>query len=153
MGVVTGILFITIGILAGMSIVLSRMLNAELANHIGVEYSTLANYITGFGLSLVIWLAAGAMLPEFSRSVAPVGWYIWLGGTLGVGFVALSNQVSLKLSALVMTLLVFVSQQAVGLALDAAATGAVSAKQIAGALVLAAGLLVYQSDARETKME
>jgi transporter family-2 protein len=143
---VSGILLSILGVLAGCSIVFSRMLNAELAERIGVPKSTLANYVTGSALSVVIWLVAGAVLPAFTPPASLGETLMYAGGLLGVVFITLSNIVSLKLSALVMTLLVFISQQGVGLLLDTIASGVFPFGQFVGALLLVAGLLLYQSD-------
>jgi transporter family-2 protein len=140
------ILLLVLGVLAGFSIVLSRMMNAKLAERIGVPKSTLANYVTGSALSSLIWLAAGAALPDFTVPKSLFESIIYMGGLLGIVVVAISNHISLKLSALVMTLLVFISQQGVGLLLDTLMGGIFPLGQFGGALLLIAGLLFYQSN-------
>ena len=135
---------VALGLLGGASIILSRMVNAGLAARIGIYRSTRMNYITGLGLALLILLVLRPALAAPPAPRGPMDIFIYLGGALGVVVVAISNRVALRLSALVMTLLVFISQLGAGIVLDFIWTGALPLGQLAGSVLLLGGLLLYQ---------
>ncbi len=141
---------VVLGALGGATIVLSRMLNADLATRIGVYKSVRMNYITGLALVLLV---AVVQRPAFAGIPMPqnaMGVFIYFGGAFGVAVVGISNLVSLRLSALVMTLLVFISQMATGIVIDFVRTGALPFSQLVGGALLLVGLFLYQKPPRRS---
>ncbi|NLW79701.1 MAG: DMT family transporter [Ruminococcaceae bacterium] len=139
---------VVMGVLGGASNVFSRMLNAGLADRVGVYRSTLVNYITGLALSALILLILRPALAAPPALQGPMDFFMYLGGALGVVVVVISNMVALRLSSLVMTLLVFISQLATGILLDFIRTGTLPLGQLVGAVLLLAGLLLYRNPAK-----
>ena len=125
--------------LSGAGIVIGRMLNAQASNHIGISRSTFNNYWVGFLSCLAALLLAGS---GFNLPQGIGGPFMYLGGALGVGIVMISSLVALKIPALRMTLIVFVSQMAAALLLDAWVSGAFSPYRAIGCALVLAGFTV-----------
>lgn len=143
--------YITIAILSGASVVISRMLNAGLSEKIGVYEATWVNYLAGLAVAAVVVLmvneaTARLALPQNIRQI-----YMFLGGVTSVGVIAISNIVTLKMSAFVMTVLVFVSQIITGMVIDYFVMGSLSAGKLIGGVVMLAGLAIYQKPASGKK--
>lgn len=125
--------------LSGAGIVIGRMLNAQASNYVGVSRSTFNNYWVGFLSCLLALLLAGCGF-SLPRNIG--GPFMYLGGALGVGIVMISSLAALKLPALRMTLIVFVSQMAAALLLDAWVSGAFSLPRAIGCALVLAGFVV-----------
>jgi transporter family-2 protein len=125
--------------LSGAGIVVGRMLNAQASNYVGIGRSTFNNYWVGFLSCLLALLLAGC---GFSLPRDIGGPFMYLGGALGVGVVMISSMVALRLPALRMTLIVFVSQMAAALLLDAWVSGAFSMPRAIGCALVLAGFAV-----------
>lgn len=129
-----------VSLLAGLAVVISRTLNAELAERTSMAYSTWMNYVTGLALSVILaWAVAGnaaTALPGFLPSQA----YIYTGGLVGMLVVLLSNVTVKKLPSFYITLLVFIGQVFSGIVLDAILSGQFSQDNLIGGLFVAAGL-------------
>ncbi len=151
--VVLGIVFMTsdskmnalvpiiVSLLSGATTVISRTINAALAQRTSVLTSTFYNYLVGLALSAVILFIAGwrePMLTQFSLS--PEVW-IYLGGILGVGFVTLLNVAVCKISSFYMTLLMFAGQVFAGIAIDMMLTGIFSLNNLLGGVLVTVGLV------------
>lgn len=148
---------IIVSLLTGVTVVVSRTINASLARHTGIFASTFFNYAVGFVLSMGFLLIAGRgepMLTQFTLS--PDAW-IYLGGIIGVCLVALLNASVHRISSFYMTLLLFAGQVFAGIALDIALSGVFSPRNLIGGLLVTAGLvqnlLVDRMDARRKRVE
>jgi bacterial/archaeal transporter family-2 protein len=128
-------------IFSGITIVMARMLGARLAQQCGASYSSLMNYITGLTGSLIAFLVMGAAAK--TAFPAPAGSVtIYLGGALGLVSVYILNNITHRLPATQMTLLIFVGQLFSGILLDYFATHKYSMGTLAGGLLVLAGLAV-----------
>jgi uncharacterized membrane protein YdcZ (DUF606 family) len=128
-------------LLSGVTIVLARMLGARLAQNCGAPFSSLMNYITGLTGSLIAFLVTGAVTK--AAFPAPGGSiFIYLGGALGLVSVYILNNITRRLPATQMTLLIFVGQLFSGMLLDYFATHNFSLGTLAGGLLVLAGLAV-----------
>ncbi len=125
--------------LSGAGIVVGRMLNAQASARTGLGRSTFNNYWVGLICCIAAMFAAGSRL---APPAAAGGAFMYLGGAMGVGVVMLSSLVALRVSTLRMTLVVFVSQMAAALLLDAWVTGVFSVHRAAGCALVLAGFLV-----------
>ena len=127
-------------VIAGICTVVSRILNGTLGQRTSVTASTLLNYITGLlvAVPLCALLSAGETLrlPDIAWREA----YIYLGGALGVVIVLMSVVIVTKIPTLYMTLAMFVGQIFAGILLDILLTGAFSARNLIGGVLVAAGL-------------
>ena len=86
---------IILSLLAGILIVVSRMISAGLGNKIGVLSSTLFNYIIGLISTLILILFIKDVNINLS-SLSKAPYYAYLGGALGVIVVSLSSYTSNK---------------------------------------------------------
>jgi len=144
---------ITVSLLTGITVVVSRTINASLAQHTGMLKSTLVNYGVGFVLSVIFLLIGGRGEPMLSRfTLSPNAW-IYLGGIIGVCIVTLLNASVCRISSFYMTLLLFMGQVFAGLVLDIMLSGFFSLHNLIGGIFVTAGLvqnvLVDRLDARK----
>ncbi|MCL2403417.1 MAG: DMT family transporter [Coriobacteriia bacterium] len=128
---------------AGICVVLSRTLNAKLAEKSSVYTSTFFNYVIGLSLSIVALLVLGqgelAILPTLSLSPDPL---IYLGGLLGASVVLICNITVARVSAFYLTLLMFVGQIFSALIFDMAISQTFEPLLLAGGLLVALGLVI-----------
>lgn len=135
-------LALTVSFAAGVSIVISRTLNAKLADSTSVNIGTFYNYVVGLALSIPVYFLLGG--GEISLTAIPLSprFYIYLGGILGVCVVCLSNITVVKISAFYLSLFLFVGQIFSGIVIDAVISQAFSARNLIGGLFVALGLCV-----------
>lgn len=131
---------ILLAILAGVSIVLSRIVNFVLSEKIGLFQSTFFNYLTGFLGSLVLVLISGETFALFAPASYQGTWWAYIGGAVGVGVISLSSYLSSKISAFYLTLLLFIGQLFGGMVLDYFVSGDFSMQKIIGGILVVAGL-------------
>ncbi len=131
-----------VSFLTGITVVTSRQVNAQLAARTSVVVSTWCNYAVGLATAAValgIALLAGARMP--AQAADPRLW-IYLGGAVGVVIVFLSNIVTMRMPALVMTLIMFAGQVFGGVAIDALFCGDFSWRTLAGGVFAFLGLVL-----------
>ncbi len=133
-------IYIMISILGGVSIVVSRIINSNLAEKIGVFQGTFFNFITGLIFSYIFLFAGSQKLAvPISKMKTIPPWAFW-GGLLGVIVIALSNYITPKISAFYLTLLVFIGQLFTGIFIDYLTIGELSPGKIIGGILVLAGL-------------
>ena len=130
---------VLMSLLAGVAVVLSRTVNARLSAYATEMASTFVNYAVGlfFAAAALLWLGRAELSAPFALS--PRAW-IYLGGALGVLVVVLLNLTVARISALYMTLLLFVGQMFSGVAVDMALTRSFSPQNLVGGVLVAAGM-------------
>ena len=136
------IIAITVSFIAGVNIVMSRTFNAKLSDLTSVRVSTFYNYFIGLIVSLLVFVLLGRGEIVFAEFALSPSWYIYLGGVLGVTVVLLGNIVVVKISAFYLTLLIFIGQVFTGVLIDAVITQSVSARNVIGGILVAAGLSI-----------
>ena len=141
---------VMLAVLNGISNVANRMVNSQLGLQIGLLQSTFFNYLTGLCTSILVLLivqeaSVPLLIPERLSQL-----FIYCGGLLGVITVNISSYVTSRLSAFLMTMLVFISQLAGGVLLDWVTRGDISVGKIAGGILVLLGLVCYQFAARRT---
>ncbi len=125
---------------SGILVVLSRSVNARLANELGALKGSLINHLVGLPITIAVAGLAFLVAPgTWSAAVSPPPW-VYLGGVLGVATVLLSNLTVPKLSAFSLTVLAFVGQFFAGILLDVAAGARSLDASFAGGMVIAGGL-------------
>lgn len=126
----------------GIVSVVSRSMNARLADETSVYFSTAVNYAFGSVMSaasvLIVWLLGSSV----AMPAAPGDFYLYLGGSVGVVIVILSNRIVSKISSLYGTLLMFAGQAFTGILLDYLLTRKFSLVNLAGASLVLLGLAV-----------
>ena len=132
---------------AGISVVLSRTINAYLAEKTGALQGALINHL--IGLPITILLAAATVKWSDLVQRAPLSGtsqpWIYFGGVLGVGVVMLFNIIVPKLSSFLLTSLVFIAQIFTGIILDSMQGLSCSDASLYGGLVIAFGVVVYMA--------
>jgi bacterial/archaeal transporter family-2 protein len=132
--------YIIVAILAGVSIVISRIINSNLANKIGIFQGTFFNYIVGLFFSFIFLFISSESMNISSRSFHEIPLWAYLGGLTGVIVVALSNFITPKISAFYLTLIIFIGQLFVGILLDYFSTNTLSPGKLLGGLLVLIGL-------------
>lgn len=110
-------LAILYALLAGILISLSRQLNGRLALSTTALIASFWNHVVGFVVLTALGLAIGGLWPEGALS-AP--WYAYLGGTMGVVFVASGSWLIARIGAINTAMLVIGGQMVSGVLLDLA---------------------------------
>lgn len=144
---------ILISILAGVSIVLSRIINSKLGDKIGVFQSTFYNFLTGLLFSMIILLFSKETFINTSHTLASIPFVAFIGGLIGVAFITLSNYIAPKISTFYMTLLIFIGQLFVGILIDYFTFNQLSIGKVIGGIVVSIGLaynLVIDKQFEET---
>ncbi len=134
------VLAIILSFLAGVAIVVSRSINAELATNSSVIKSAFYNFVVGLVVSIIVALVAGFSLPQAYPNA--VNWWIYLGGVMGALTIVVSNIVVTKISALSVTLLMFVGQVFAGIIIDIVLTKSFSLSNVLGGVFVAIGLAI-----------
>lgn len=132
---------IALSLLSGVSVVLSRTVNAGLSAHIGALQGSFVNHLVGLPVTVAVFLAFGTGEPAASTPLTAADAWIFFGGVLGVVVVLLLNLTVPKLQSVNLTLLTFVGQVFTGVALDAWTGRSGAAATFYGGLVVALGLL------------
>jgi Uncharacterized protein conserved in bacteria len=109
------ILFVFYAVLAGVLVGLSRQLNGRLALSTTPLVASFWNHLVGFGLLSVLGLALGNLLLP---GAGDTPWWAWLGGPIGVVFVASGSWLIARIGAVNTALLVIGGQMVSGVALD-----------------------------------
>lgn len=138
-GVAFSLIAVIFSLMRGVVLVVFRQLNGQLGIKCGNGYSTWMNYATGFAASFLIFAVLGFPMQTAFPAAVPV--WAYFGGVLGCLGIFLCNTATPKLSNLTMSLLVFISETATGMAFDAA-RGILSAATVAGCLVVSLGMVL-----------
>ena len=109
------LLAITYALLGGLLVGLSRQLNGRLALSTSPLIASFWNHIVGFVFLTGLGLVIGGLIPEGAFD-AP--WYVYIGGPIGVIFVASGSWLIARIGAVNTALLVIGGQMVFGVALD-----------------------------------
>lgn len=123
---------------AGVTIVLSRTVNARLSKETSPLIGSFINHLVGLPICIV--LALLFQKPFWTASVAKP--WMYLGGLLGVTVVLLLNVAVPKMPAFHLTLLTFTGEIFTGIILDLILGRDFSSVSFWGGLIIAAGLLL-----------
>lgn len=146
--------YMVISALAGVSIVVARIINAALASRIGTLQSTFFNYTTGLTFSFVFLLISREALNSPVTKLGAIPLWAYTGGLLGVMVIILSNFTTPRVPAFYLTLLIFIGQLFAGILIDYFISGDISAGKIIGGILVLAGLTynLLLDRKRETEM-
>jgi len=134
---------VLLSFIAGANIVVSRTLNAKLAELTNVRISTFFNYFVGLTVAIVVYLLFGRN--ELGVPAAlhlSSNWFLYTGGALGMIMIALTNILVVKISAFYLSLLLFMGQVAAGIVIDILLMGAFSPRNLIGGVLVTLGLVV-----------
>ncbi len=131
-------LYSIVSIIAGITVVLGRILNAKLAEKIGTVQATVINYVVGIFFSILFLLLLNRGF-SFTAPSASIPLWAYFGGVLGVAIIMISNYTTPRVPAFYLTLLVFLGQLAVGILIDWLVSKDFSPFKLVGSLFVVAG--------------
>ncbi|QNG58508.1 DMT family transporter [Bacillus sp. PAMC26568] len=143
--------YLIISILAGVSIVIARIINSNLAEKIGLLEGTLINFVTGLLLSCIFLFFSSEAI-TFSSAWLDVPVWAYLGGAAGVIVILLSSFLTPKVSAFYLTLFIFIGQLFAGIVIDFITLGELSMGKIIGGLLVLFGLVFNLTIDRKEEM-
>lgn len=137
---VSALYAITLSFIGGVTVVLSRTVNAGLSENIGALQGSFINHIVGLPVTVCALFLWGGNDPIFNGfSISSNSW-IYFGGVLGVLVVLLFNITVPKTPAFRLTLLSFIGQLFAGIALDLITKRGYIEATFFGGLLVAAGV-------------
>ncbi|WP_191556886.1 DMT family transporter [Metabacillus idriensis] len=144
--------YLIISIFAGVSIVIARIINSNLADKIGLLEGTLINFVTGLMLSIIFLLFSSEAVSLSSLTLGNVPIWAYLGGAAGVIVIFLSSYLTPKVSAFYLTLFIFIGQLFTGIVIDYFTLGELSQGKILGGLLVLFGLVFNLKIDRKEEM-
>ncbi len=140
--------FIALALLAGVLVGLSRQINGRLAMSTSAMESSFWNHIVGLGFITVTALLWGGL---FAGEPLASPWWAYLGGPIGVIFIAAGSWLIPRIGAAQTALLIIAGQMISGVLLDIimGAPGSPVARAVGVALILA-GMYVAQPTKHKT---
>jgi len=145
--------YIFISILVGISVVVARIINSNLAKRIGIFQGTFFNYVTGLFFSFIFLLLSNEALTISSIKMNSIPLWAYLGGLAGVIVIVLSNYLTPKISSFYFTLLVFIGQLFIGIIIDFSTFHDLSIGKLIGGLFVLIGLTYNLWIDKKQKME
>lgn len=134
------IIYIIISILAGVTIVIGRTINSNLAERIGIFQGTFFNYVVGLLFSIIFLIFSKETFPTTFNSFSSIPFLAYLGGLLGVITIVISNYMTPRISSFYLTLFIFIGQLFMGVIIDYTNIGTVSIGKIIGGILVLIGL-------------
>ncbi len=145
--------YIILAIMAGVTVVIGRILNSRLAEQIGTLQGTLMNYVVGLTFSILFLFISSESLTITKMQENTIPFWAYLGGLVGVVVVMLSNYITPKMSSFYSTLFLFVGQLFAGIIIDYLILKDFSIGKLIGGVLVFLGLVynlrVDQSDIKE----
>lgn len=132
--------YIIIAALSGVSIIISRIINANLSSKIGTYQSTFYNFLTGLLFSMILLFFSKEVFSSSIPQLSSIPITAYLGGLVGVASISMSNLIAPKISAFYMAILVFVGQLFVGIVIDYFTLGEFSIAKVIGGIIVVIGL-------------
>lgn len=129
---------VALSLSAGITVVMSRTVNARLSTETSPLVGSLINHMVGLPICFILAIVLQRPIWFMAISIKP---WLYLGGVLGVVTVLLFNITVPKVSAFRLTVLSFTGQIFTGITLDIALGLEYSTATFAGGLVIATSLL------------
>ncbi len=136
------LLAVILSFLAGLSILSSRILNAKLSEKTSLYISTFYNYFMGFLTSIIVFFLLGGTEPIWAGATFSWNAFMYMGGMLGVGVIALSSVASFKVSSFYLSLFLFIGQIGTSIVIDAVFFFSFTFINLLGGILVALGLCV-----------
>ncbi len=137
------VLFVLLAFVSGLLVGLSRQINGRLSLSGSPLNASFWNHLIGFGALTALGLMVGGLIPE---NVAEVPQWAWLGGPIGVIFVASGSWLIARIGAANTALLVIAGQMVTGVILDLAlgTQGSIWPRAVGVGLILCGALLTQR---------
>ncbi len=139
-------------IVAGLSIVFTRLSNAMLAAVSGIGHSTIMNHTTGFFACLILFILFGFPGAESLQTVS-IPWGYYLGGPLGAVSIFVLNTITKKAAQVRITLILFIGQTLSSILIDAWVLNKFSILILPGIALVTLGLIVNDLGDRNATKE
>lgn len=133
-------LAIVLGLIGGLSLLVSKGLNNAAANQLGLLRGSVLNYITGTITALALALTFSG-IPEITRYTSIPGYY-YLAGALGLLAMLVSNATLHRLPLIHSTALIITTQLTTALAIDYLIFGIGSWWKVSGAVLVILALVI-----------
>jgi len=146
------LLAVILSFIAGVNLVISRTLNAKLAEFTSIRIGTFYNYLIGLLITIPVYFILGGNEAFSVNFVLSPKIYIYFGGIIGVCVVLLSNIIVIKISAFYLSLLFFTGQVFSGILIDAVISQTFSLRNMIGGIFVAVGLCVNLLLDRKTSL-
>jgi transporter family-2 protein len=129
--------------LAGVMVVLSMVMNAQLARGVGIFQGVFFNLAVGLLTALPVYFLCDYFgLETRAGNSFSAPWYAFLGAFFAIAIVAACNVVIPKIPVVYSAVLIFLGQIVTGLVIDALVAGYFDTHKAVGALLITAGLLL-----------
>ncbi|NLY20430.1 MAG: DMT family transporter [Tissierellia bacterium] len=136
----SALIAVILSFFAGVTVVVSRTINARLSSHIGEVQTSFMNHVVGLVVSIMLILIFGignTSNIEISRNI-----FIYIGGLFGVATVLLSNITVPKVPAFNLTLLIFIGQVFTGVVVDTIMKNDFAEATFVGGIIITIGILI-----------
>ncbi|MCT4597126.1 MAG: DMT family transporter [Vallitalea sp.] len=145
-------MYIALALLTGALVIISISINGNLAKKVGVLQAALTNGIVGLICSILFYLIMNNLVFDISiDKFRNVQLYYLLGGFIGAIAVVLNNTLINKISAVYVTILVFVGQMTTGILIDYFKFHIFSSGKVIGGIIIIVGLLYYINGDKRAK--
>lgn len=129
--------------LAGVMVVLSMVMNSQLARGVGIFQGVFINFAAGLLTALPVYFLCDYFgLETLTGNSFSAPWNAFLGAFFAIAIVAACNVVIPKIPVVYSAVLIFLGQIVTGLVIDALVAGHFDAHKAIGALLITAGLLL-----------
>lgn len=148
-------MYIIFALLAGALVIVSISLNGNLATKVGLIQSSITNYLVGLICSIIFYLIFNRLVFDFPiNELGEFPFYYMLGGAVGSIIICLNNLLINKISAVYVTIIIFLGQMTTGILIDYIKLGIFSKGKVIGGLLILIGLIVYVfGDKRAKELE
>ncbi|WP_432667162.1 DMT family transporter [Wukongibacter baidiensis] len=137
-------MYIVLALLAGALVIICISINGQLANKVGLIQAGMTNFFVGLLGSIVyVYIVSGFSLSQVLVFKGYVPFYYFLGGVIGSLIMVLNSIVINKLSAVYVTILVFIGQLMTGMIIDYLRWQILSVGKIIGGVLIIIGLYYY----------
>lgn len=146
-------MYIIMALSAGVLVIVSISINGHLARKVGLVQSGMTNYIVGLMASLVFYLIVYRSFSQLTfQHLSSAPWYFYLGGAVGSFIIIMNNLLINRISAVYVTVIVFLGQMTTGILIDYLNLHVFSKGKIIGGVLIVAGLLYYISGDKKAEV-
>ena len=108
-------LFVLMALTGGVLVGVSRQINGRLSLSTSPLIASFWNHLVGFAALVALAIAVGGLFPE---GIGDAPWYAYIGGPIGVVFVASGSWLIARIGAVNTAILVIAGQMVSGVVLD-----------------------------------